>query len=242
MPQQAKLLPVLPLKNTVVYPQIIVSLAVGRAMSLAAVNAAMASGREVITVAQRDPDALEPTADDLFETGTRVTITRVEQREGGSQIIVQGQQRVRLQSVVQQADHLVAEAIPLPTPTMDEEDPDAPATSALLRENLELSQRIALLFDQDNGNQIYQQLVGSLPDPITQMYRIASLANLDLATEQAVLECDTSLALMQKLHEILNRSTFFFRCVVPFRDAGIGHDGLYPVHQPRILIREICFF
>jgi len=204
MARRKSALPVLPLKNTVVYPQIIVSLAVGRPMSLAAVNAAMASGRQLITVAQRDPEAAEPGEADLFEIGTRVTITRVEQREGGSQIIVQGQERVRLKNLRRSDEHLVADLQALPTPAMDEDDPDAAAANALLRENLDLSQRIALLFDRDNGSQIFQQLVGSLPDPITQMYRIASLANLDLQTEQAVLECGTSLELMRKLHDILN--------------------------------------
>ncbi len=204
MPESQSSLPILPLKNTVVYPQIVVSLAVGRPMSLAAVDAAMKHGREVITVAQRDPEAERPGAEKLFDVGSLVTITRVEQREGGSQIIVQGQKRVRLRHCVWTGDYLSAEAEPLPELTVDEADPEAPAISALLRENLELAQKIALLFDRDNGGQIYQQLVGSLPDPITQMYRIASLANLELSTEQEVLECDSTLALMRKLLEVLN--------------------------------------
>ncbi len=204
MPESPSLLPILPLKNTVVYPQIIVSLAVGRPMSLAAVDAAMEHGQELIAVAQRDPEAEEPGADQLFDVGCVVTITRIEQREGGSQIIVQGKDRVRLRACVRTGDYLSAETEPLPEFSMDEADPEAPSSSALLRENLELAQRIALLFDRDNGGQIYQQLVGSLPDPITQMYRIASLANLELSTEQEVLECDSTLALMRKLHEVLN--------------------------------------
>ena len=204
MPESQSYLPILPLKNTVVYPQIIVSLAVGRPMSLAAVDAAMKHGREVIAVAQRDPEAEQPGAEKLFTVGSLVTITRIEQREGGSQIIVQGQKRVRIRNCVWTGGYLSAEAEPLPELTVDETDPEAPAVSALLRENLELAQKIALLFDRDNGGQIYQQLVGSLPDPITQMYRIASLANLELSTEQEVLECDSTLALMRKLLEVLN--------------------------------------
>jgi hypothetical protein len=67
---------------------------------------------------------------------------------------------------------------------MDDLGDDRAPVDALVRENLELAQSIAQMFDQENGVQIYQQLVGSLPDPIIQMYRIASLANLDLAREQ----------------------------------------------------------
>ncbi|NIM69036.1 MAG: hypothetical protein GTN86_10930, partial [Xanthomonadales bacterium] len=62
---------------------------------------------------------------------------------------------------------------------------------ATLRENLQLAQRIAEIMDSENGAQIYQQLVGSISDPITQMYRIASLApGIELVQEQRILEAD----------------------------------------------------
>ena len=89
-------LPVLPLKNTVVYPQIIVPLAIGRAMSLAAVNSALDHGRELVAVAQRDPDEQQPERDGLYDVGTVVSISRIEKRDQGAQIIVQGLRRVRL--------------------------------------------------------------------------------------------------------------------------------------------------
>ena len=91
-----KTLPVLPLKDTVVFPELVVPLAVGREKSLAAIEAAMESGREFIAVAQQDPDLDNPTVADLFEVGTIVKITRVEKQEGGAQVIVQGDRRVRL--------------------------------------------------------------------------------------------------------------------------------------------------
>ena len=59
------------------------------------------------------------------------------------------------------------------------------------------------LYSGDNGDQIFQQLIGSINDPVTQMYRIANLANISLEQEQAVLECDTAKALMEHVHEIL---------------------------------------
>ncbi|MBX3706060.1 MAG: endopeptidase La [Pseudomonadales bacterium] len=198
-------LPVLPLKNTVVYPGIVVPLAVGRPMSLAAVDAAMAHGRELVAVAQRDATADQPDRAGLHDVGTVVRITRIEQRDQGSQIIVQGVRRVRLGDGAVEGDHLRVALTQLPALELDEAGADSTALTALLRENLELAQRIARLFDPDNGAQIYQQLVGSLPDPITQMYRIASLANLSLEQEQGILECDTTLALMQRLHAVLNQ-------------------------------------
>jgi len=63
-------------------------------------------------------------------------------------------------------EHLRVETTPLPELGMTGLGADEDAVTALLRENLDLAQRIARLFDPDNGTQIYQQLVGSLPDPI----------------------------------------------------------------------------
>jgi preprotein translocase subunit Sec63 len=98
-------------------------------------------------------------------------------------------------------EQLLARHEPLPELSAENLGDDQAACEALIRENLEVAQNIAQLFDQDNGAQIYQQLVGSLPDPITQMYRIASLANLDLEQQQAVLACDTTLALGSRCTE-----------------------------------------
>jgi len=205
MAQRSDSLPVLPLKNTVVFPHIIVPLAVGRAMSLAAVDAAMDRGRELVAVAQRDAEADRPDREALHEIGTVVQITRIEKRDQGSQIIVQGLRRVRLGEGRWEGDYLRVETQPLPQLTSNDLGADTDAVTALTRENLALAERIARLFDPENGVQIYQQLVGSLPDPVSQMYRIASLANLSLAQEQLILACDTTLALMQQLHEVLNQ-------------------------------------
>jgi ATP-dependent Lon protease len=203
MATKASRLPVLPLKNTVVYPQIIVPLAVGRTMSLAAVNSALDHGRELVTVAQRDPDEQQPERNGLHDVGTVVTITRLEKRDQGAQIIVQGLRRVRLGECHWEDEQLIAEVTALPDVSMEGLGDDEAAADALVRENLQLAQAIAHMFDQENGAQIYQQLVGSLPDPVTQMYRIASLANLDLEQEQAVLACDDALALLREVHRVL---------------------------------------
>ena len=86
---------------------------------------------------------------------------------------------------------------------MEDVGDDAAHVDALLSENLELSKRIANLYGGDNGDQMFQQLIGSINDPITQMYRIANLVSIPLEQEQAVLECDTVRALMEQVHEIL---------------------------------------
>jgi ATP-dependent Lon protease len=198
-------LPVLPLKNTVVYPDLVVPLNVGRAKSLAAVKAAADHEQRLITVAQRDASIDAPGRDEIYDIGTLVTIKRVERRDASAQVIVQGIQRVELHGALRTDPHLELEYVLLPNLRVSGRERDAARIDALLRENLDLARRIALLFDPDNGEQVFQQLIGNIDNPIVQMYRIASLANLDVEREQELLAADTSLVLMEKLHEILGR-------------------------------------
>jgi ATP-dependent Lon protease len=195
-------LPVLPLKNTVVYPALVTPLAVGRRASLAAVRAASEADQQLIAVAQKDPQVEDPGPSDLFTIGTLVSLKRLERREGSSQVIVQGIQRVRLLEPAQQQPYLRVHYEVLPNLIIDEDDAHI---DALLRENLDTARRIALLFDPENGEQVFGQLIGSISDPVVQMYRMASLANLDLEHEQSILDADTTLILLQRLHETLNR-------------------------------------
>ena len=196
-------LPILPLKDTVVFPHIVAPLAVGRARSLAAVQAAADDSRTFIAVAQREADTEDPGLDALHPVGTIVRINRVEKRKQGAQVIVQGEQRVRLVMAGDADGFLSAHFETLPVLAIDGEGAEAAQIDALLRENQQLARQIAELYDEQNGEQIYNQLVGSISDPIAQMYRIASLANLTVAQEQTVLEQDTTLALMQAVHDVL---------------------------------------
>jgi ATP-dependent Lon protease len=198
-----KSLPVLPLKDTVVFPQIVVPLAVGRSRSLAAIEAAMDQGRQFIAVAQKDPNQDTPEFADLFTIGTIAKITRVEKQEGGAQVIVQGDRRVRLLAEEDCTDFIQASCESLVELELSESGSDSHELEALLRVNRELAQRIAALFEGDNGKQIYQQLVGHITDPVVQMYRIAFLANLEVKQQQSTLECETTLALMQHVNGIL---------------------------------------
>ena len=199
----AETYPVLPLKNTVVYPQIVIPLAVGRPKSLAAVNAGIESGRRIVTVAQKKAGIEDPSREDLFPIGTIATINRVEKREKGAQVIVQGVERIRLGAAIDGQNHLEVEYERLHSLSMEELGEDSTHVDALLRENLELSKRIASLYGGGDGDQIFQQLIGSINDPVTQMYRIANLANISLEQEQAVLECESTKELMERVHEIL---------------------------------------
>jgi ATP-dependent Lon protease len=102
-------LPILPLKNTVLFPQLFIPLSVGRPQSVAAVEAAMATEEKTfIAVAQRDASVEQPGLDDLYTVGTQAVVKRAGRGENGLEIIVQGLERVAILKVEQTEPYLKA--------------------------------------------------------------------------------------------------------------------------------------
>ena len=79
-----QVLPILPLKNTVLFPHLLMPLSVGRATSLAAVESVLATEeKELVLVAQKDSEEEVPGADDLFTIGTKAVIRKMSRRAKG---------------------------------------------------------------------------------------------------------------------------------------------------------------
>ena len=197
-------LPLLPLKNLVIFPTLVAPVAVGRARSLASVKVSASGSREVSVVLQRDPDAEEPGQEQLHEIGTLCTVSRVEERNGGAQVIVQGNQRVQIDSVDEVDDYLSVTYTPIDDLSIDLGDNVEPRIEALHRETLELAKEIANSLNPDKGDQIFQQFIGQIDEPISQMYKIASVAqNLSTEERQELLQIGSTEELLTRIHEVL---------------------------------------
>jgi ATP-dependent Lon protease len=110
-------LPVLPLKNTVLFPSLFMPLSVGRPGSLAAIEAVLATEEKALAiVAQRDGADEQPAFDDLYTVGTRAVIKKMARGEGVIEMIVQGVERVTLLKAEQTEPFLKACVTPLPLP------------------------------------------------------------------------------------------------------------------------------
>ena len=92
--------PLLPLKNVVIFPRNVVTLLVGRARSIQAVEEALATDRRVVVTAQRDVQQDEPLAEHLYTVGTMGEIVQVERQQGGNvQVVLEGLSRAQLVAV-----------------------------------------------------------------------------------------------------------------------------------------------
>src|SRR5262249_38595736 len=128
-------LPVLPLKNTVLFPNLFLPLSVGRPNSVAAVEAALASEEKtLVAVAQRDGGTDQPGLGHPFSTGTRALIKKMARTAQGMDLLVQGAERVTILQGEQTEPYLRAQVQVLPIP-----DDRGPEVEALFGEVMKLA-------------------------------------------------------------------------------------------------------
>jgi ATP-dependent Lon protease len=188
----------LPLKNTVLFPQLFMPLSVGRAGSLGAVEAALASeDKAFLVVAQRDAAVEQPGLADLYAVGTRAVIKKMARTPETVELLIQGVARVAVLGLEQTEPFLKARAQPLPVP-----DDGGTEVEALYRAVLELARRVLELAQAENPVPI-EQLAAQAGDPLRLAYMLGSMLSLDVAKEQALLEAPTRAEALRLLHEYL---------------------------------------
>ncbi len=181
-------LPVLPLKNSVLYPGLMMPLSVGRAASVAAVEAALATEeKEIIVVAQKDNSVDTPGAGDLYTIGTRAVIRNSKTTRGDHrELIVQGVERVVVVKIEQNGYQKARyRALPLPDDSTNE-------TEALTLSIIETGSKLVNLVQGQSPQEI-AKLFGGHADPLHLAFMVTSVLNLDVEKEQALLETPTRL-------------------------------------------------
>ncbi len=196
-------LPVLSLKNTVLFPGLFMPLSVGRPHSLAAVEAALtAEEKTFVVVAQREADADKPTLDQLYEVGTRCVVKKMARGNANGEeiveLIVQGIERVRLLGAEQTEPYLKArvEVVPLPEDGGTEVEALHGAVAEMAARVLEMANVQAPLN--------VQQLAMQAQDPLRFAFLLGSMLSLDVAKEQALLEAGTRAEALRLLHGYLS--------------------------------------
>ncbi len=105
-----KLLPLLPLRDIVVFPGMVVPLFVGREKSVAALEAAMSGEKEIFLIAQLDPGCDDPVHDDLYDMGVIASVLQLLKLPDGTvRVLVEGHERAQLKSLREEGDLLVAQ-------------------------------------------------------------------------------------------------------------------------------------
>ncbi len=195
------ILPVLPIKRTVLFPGTMMPLTVGRERSMAAVHAAMKTEEKmIVVVAQRDPLTDEPRLGDLYSIGTKAIVKQIgHASEGAIHVLAQGVERVALIKEEQPTPYILARVRPIERPS-----DSGTEVQALHRAIQELVTDLPRLIEAP-GIQEASVVLSNEEDPVALAYRIASLVNLTVAEEQKLLEASSTADLLRGLYAALSK-------------------------------------
>jgi ATP-dependent Lon protease len=193
-------LPVLPIKNSVLFPQLFMPLSVGRPLSIAAVEASLKKeDNEILIFTQRDASVETPGQDQLYSVGVRAAIKKVVRpRTDQLELLVQGIERVVLIKLEQTQPYLKARIHPFPLPRES-----GPEVEALQRSILDMANKLISLSNPQAAQQL-EQVVGNVEEPLHLVYLLASLLGLDVEKEQSLLEAATVQDALRLMHTRLS--------------------------------------
>jgi ATP-dependent Lon protease len=197
-------LPVLPLKDTVVFPESVTPLAIGQERSIKLVEDVVSAERMLALVTVRDPEVEQPAWDDLYRVGTAAVIHKmIKVPDGTLRILVQGLQRIGLDRTVQDDPYLVGEFVELP-----DELEETPEVEALTRNVQALFARIIGLVPYLPEE--LQIAAANVEDPSALCNLVASTLRLKTDEKQRLLELADIEARLRDVSAILNRELEVF--------------------------------
>ncbi|MBU6437884.1 MAG: LON peptidase substrate-binding domain-containing protein, partial [Betaproteobacteria bacterium] len=179
---ESLVLPLLPLRDVVVFPHMVIPLFVGRPKSIKAMELAMEAGKSILLVAQKSAAKDEPAAEDLYKIGCISNILQMLKLPDGTvKVLVEGSQRATIESVNDLRTHYTAEAVPFPADAPDSTEVEAMrrALIAQFDQYVKLNKKIP--------PEILTSLAG-IDDPGRLADTIAAHLPLKLEQKQAMLE------------------------------------------------------
>ncbi|MEZ5466934.1 MAG: endopeptidase La [Lysobacterales bacterium] len=178
-----KSLPILPLRDVVVYPHMVIPLFVGRERSMKALESAMESDKQILLISQRAPEIDDPKPDELYDVGTQATVLQLLKLPDGTiKLLVEGLKRVEITQVSEQ--DTVFRAVPVEIESTADREP---------REIEVLSRTLLSQFEQlvKLNRKIPPELLstlGAIDDPSRFADTIAAHLSIKLSDKQSLLE------------------------------------------------------
>jgi ATP-dependent Lon protease len=179
------LLPLLPLRDIVVFPGMVVPLFVGREKSVAALEAAMAGDKDIFLLAQLDPGCDDPDRDDLYDTGVVASVLQLLKLPDGTvRVLVEGQDRARLETLRSETTD-DGEMLVAGVEMLDPVEAEGTEVSAMMRTVVDQFGEYAKLnkkLSQDAGEQL-----GDIEDAAKLADTVAAQLSAKVSDKQAVL-------------------------------------------------------
>ena len=233
-------IPVLPLRDVVIFPYVVIPLLVGRPASLAAIEAALAEDKIILLVAQRDGEKQEPAAADLHRTGVIGRVVQVSRLPTGTtRVLVEGIARARVTRYIPAGNVLRAAASPLPFEGVGTHDPE---TEALSRRVLNSFEEYVALHRRIPPEIV--TIIQSAESPERQAFGVAAHVAVRFELRQSLLQADTLRHLLEMLGELLSGEIELLRLERKIDDDVRGamfqnQREFYLQEQLRVIHREL---
>jgi len=208
-----RVLPLLPLRDVVVFPHMVIPLFVGRPKSIKALEAAMEEGKNVVLVAQKSAAKDEPNPEDLYDVGTVSTILQMLKLPDGTvKVLVEGVQRARIERVLTEKANFESEIN-----LIDGEEPDSNEVEAMRRtllaqfdQYVKLNKKIppevlTSLSGIDGAGRLSDTIAAHLPLKLEQKQQILEMFNVGRRLEQLLQLLETEIDIMQVEKRIRGR-------------------------------------
>ena len=206
-------LPLLPLRDVVVYPHMVVPLFVGRQKSILALESAMEADKQIVLVAQKDPSEDDPGVDDVYQVGTLATILQMLKLPDGTlKVLVEGLGRVSVLNSFQEDDFIKASAQELSSNDLLEDESDAlmRSTTNLFEQYVNLSKKIpseviATVTAIEDGNRLADTVASHMSLSLEQKQEVLEIADLTERLEHLMSSMEAEIDLFQVEQRIRGR-------------------------------------
>jgi len=197
-------IPLLPLRDVVVYPHMVTPLFVGRGKSIEALERAMASDKQVLLVAQKNPQQDEPQAEDLYSIGTIASILQLLKLPDGTvKVLIEGRERANIDSIEEADGFFKATVDVIYSPVIEGAEARALVASAIgqFEQYVNLSKKVPV--------EVITSLSG-IDEPGRLADTIAAHMSLDLPKKQSILEMPDVHARIEHLLDLMDAEVDLF--------------------------------
>ncbi len=206
-------LPLLPLRDVVVFPHMVIPLFVGRPKSIKALETSMESGKSILLVAQKTAAQDDPTPEDLYDTGSVATVLQMLKLPDGTvKVLVEGNQRARVLDVTDVGTHLTARAEILPAEGEELVEVEAMRRALLTQfdQYVKLNKKIppeilTSLSGIDEGGRLADTIVAHLPLKLEQKQEVLEMIGVNKRLEHLLGLLEGELDILQVEKRIRGR-------------------------------------
>src|SRR5512132_1602401 len=208
LPTDITTLPLLPLRDVVVFPHMVIPLFVGRPKSIKALDVAMDAGKHILLVAQKQAAKDDPAAEDLYDIGSVATVLQMLKLPDGTvKVLVEGTQRAQIRSIEERGEYLAARAQPIPGEPGTAHEVEAMRRALLTQfdQYVKLNKKIppeilTSMSGIDDGGRLADAIAAHLPLKLEQKQQILEMSDVGKRLEHllGVLEGEVDILQVEK--------------------------------------------